>query len=89
MRKRSNCNGLRHARIFSTFLKKGLTSVYMAMYSVGARQGKERGEKEMEYEEMTNEIFETLMKSIITIIKDADSKEEAVEKIENLLKKEK
>lgn len=43
----------------------------------------------MEYEEMTNEIFETLMKAIITIVKDASSKEEAIAKIENLLKKEK
>lgn len=39
--------------------------------------------------DMTNEVFETLMKAIITIIKDASSKEEAVAKIENLLKKEK
>lgn len=43
----------------------------------------------MEYEEMTNEIFETLMRAIITIVKDASSKEEAIEKIENLLTKEK
>lgn len=43
----------------------------------------------MEYEEMTNEIFETLMRAIITIVKDASSKEEAIAKIENLLKKEK
>ena len=39
--------------------------------------------------DMTNEVFETLMKAIITIIKDASSKEEAVAKIESLLKKEK
>ena len=39
--------------------------------------------------DMTNEVFETLMRAIITIIKDASSKEEAVAKIENLLKKEK
>ncbi|MFR9280888.1 hypothetical protein [Levyella massiliensis] len=43
----------------------------------------------MEYEEMTNEIFETLMRAIITIVKDASSKEEAIAKIENLLTKEK
>lgn len=39
--------------------------------------------------EMTNEIFETLMRAIITIVKDASSKEEAIAKIENLLKQEK
>ena len=49
---------------------------------------KEGGGKEMD-NDMTNEVFETLMKAIITIIKDASSKEEAVAKIENLLKKEK
>ena len=38
---------------------------------------------------MTNEVFRTLMQAIITIVKDASSKEEAAEKIENLLKKEK
>lgn len=39
--------------------------------------------------DMTNEVFETLMKAIITIIKDASDKEDAIAKIENLLKKEK
>lgn len=39
--------------------------------------------------DMTNEVFETLMRAIITIIKDASDKEDAIAKIENLLKKEK
>lgn len=39
--------------------------------------------------DMTNEVFETLMRAIITIVKDASSKEEAVEKLEKLLNKEK
>lgn len=41
-----------------------------------------------EDEEMTNAVFETLMKAIITIVKDAKSKDEAVKRLEDLLKKE-
>lgn len=36
---------------------------------------------------MTNEQFNTVLKMIIQIIKDSDSKDEAVKKIEALLKK--
>ena len=43
----------------------------------------------MEENDMTNEVFRTLMQAIITIIKDASDKEDAIAKIENLLKKEK
>ena len=37
-------------------------------------------------EEMTNEQFTTIIKLIIQIIKDSDNKEEAIKKIEALLK---
>ena len=37
-------------------------------------------------EGMTNEQFQTAIKMIVQIIKDSDSKEEAIKKIEALLK---
>lgn len=47
-------------------------------------QGKLRKEKNMEG--MTNEQFNTILKMIIQIIKDSKDKDEAIKKIETLLK---
>lgn len=65
-----------------------MIALYTVLYYRGKAKKEGGGGKEMD-NDMTNEVFETLMKAIITIIKDASSKEEAVAKIENLLKKEK
>lgn len=46
----------------------------------------ERKEKNME-EGMTNEQFNKVLKMIIQIIKDSESKEEAIKKIEDILNK--
>ena len=46
----------------------------------------ERKEKNME-EGMTNDQFNKVLKMIIQIIKDSDSKEEAIKKIEDILNK--
>ncbi len=41
----------------------------------------------MEIENMTDKQFDVLMNSIIQIVKDSESKEEAVEKLQNLIDK--
>lgn len=46
----------------------------------------ERKEKNME-KGMTNDQFNKVLKMIIQIIKDSDSKEEAIKKIEDILNK--
>ena len=38
---------------------------------------------------MTDEQFDVLMNSIIQIVKDSDSKDDAVEKLQNLIKEQK
>ena len=43
--------------------------------------------KNMEIENMTDKQFDVLMNSIIQIVKDSETKEEAVEKLQNLLDK--
>ena len=40
----------------------------------------------MEFENMTDKQFDVLMNSIIQIVKDSEKKEEAVEKLQNLIK---
>ncbi len=40
----------------------------------------------MEIKNMTDKQFDVLMNSIIQIVKDSESKEEAVEKLQNLVK---
>ncbi len=40
----------------------------------------------MEIKNMTDKQFDVLMNSIIQIVKDSESKEEAVEKLQNLIK---
>ena len=40
----------------------------------------------MEFEYMTDKQFDVLMNSIIQIVKDSETKEEAVEKLQNLVK---
>ena len=40
----------------------------------------------MEIENMTDKQFDVLMNSIIQIVKDSETKEEAVEKLQNLIK---
>ena len=42
--------------------------------------------KNMEIEKMTDKQFDALMNSIIQIVKDSETKEEAVEKLQNLVK---
>lgn len=44
--------------------------------------------KNMEIENMTDKQFDVLMNSIIQIVKDSETKEEAVEKLQNLIDKE-
>lgn len=39
----------------------------------------------MEIENMTDKQFDVLMNSIIQIVKDSETKEEAVEKLQNLI----
>ena len=41
----------------------------------------------MEIENMTDKQFDVLMNSIIQIVKDSETKEEAVEKLQNLIDK--
>ena len=41
--------------------------------------------KDMEIENMTDKQFDVLMNSIIQIVKDSETKEEAVEKLQNLV----
>lgn len=41
----------------------------------------------MEFENMTDKQFDVLMNSIIQIVKDSETKEEAVEKLQNLIDK--
>ena len=41
----------------------------------------------MEIENMTDKQFDALMNSIIQIVKDSETKEEAVEKLQNLIDK--
>lgn len=43
--------------------------------------------KNMEIENMTDKQFDVLMNSIIQIVKDSETKEEAVEKLQNLIDK--
>lgn len=43
--------------------------------------------KNMEFENMTDKQFDVLMNSIIQIVKDSETKEEAVEKLQNLIDK--
>lgn len=43
--------------------------------------------KNMEIENMTDKQFDVLMNSIIQIVKDSKTKEEAVEKLQNLIDK--
>lgn len=43
----------------------------------------------MEFENMTDKQFDVLMNSIIQIVKDSDSKDDAVEKLQNLIKEQK
>lgn len=43
--------------------------------------------KNMEIENMTDKQFDVLMNSIIQIVKDSETKEEAVEKLQNLVDK--
>ena len=40
----------------------------------------------MEFENMTDKQFDVLMNSIIQIVKDSETKDEAVEKLQNLVK---
>ena len=40
----------------------------------------------MEFENMTDKQFDVLMNSIIQIVKDSETKEDAVEKLQNLIK---
>lgn len=40
-------------------------------------------------ENMTDKQFDVLMNSIIQIVKDSDSKDDAVEKLQNLIKEQK
>ena len=42
--------------------------------------------KNMENKNMTDKQFDVLMNSIIQIVKDSETKEEAVEKLQNLIK---
>lgn len=41
----------------------------------------------MEIENMTDKQFDVLMNSIIQIVKDSETKEEAVEKLQNIIDK--
>ena len=41
--------------------------------------------KDMEIENMTDKQFDVLMNSIIQIVKDSETKDEAVEKLQNLV----
>lgn len=43
--------------------------------------------KYMEIDNMTDKQFDVLMNSIIQIVKDSETKEEAVEKLQNLIDK--
>lgn len=43
--------------------------------------------KNMEIENMTDKQFDVLMNSIIQIVKDSETREEAVEKLQNLIDK--
>lgn len=43
-------------------------------------------EKDIEIENMTDKQFDVLMNSIIQIVKDSETREEAVEKLQNLIK---
>lgn len=43
--------------------------------------------KNMEIENMTDKQFDVLMNSIIQIVKDSETKKEAVEKLQNLIDK--
>ena len=40
----------------------------------------------MEFENMTDKQFDVLMNSIIQIVKDSETKDEAVEKLQNLVR---
>lgn len=41
----------------------------------------------MEFENMTDKQFDVLMNSIIQIVKDSETKDEAVEKLQNIIDK--
>lgn len=58
----------------------GTNKAFVLNQAAGAR-------KENDMEEMTNEQFRTILEMIIQLIKDSESKEDAVKKIEALVSK--
>ena len=71
-------------------MDRGFTCVYMTAFQLFDTLAKHTFGKGKDMEQnMTDKHFDVLMNSIIQIVKDSDSKDDAVEKLQNLIKEQK